>query len=76
MVVRMRHNRGQTGSRRSHHALKTAVLSLCIDCGSPKKPHDICTVCGKYKGKQIVDVHTKIAKKNAKAKEKAKKAGK
>ncbi|MEK7635088.1 MAG: 50S ribosomal protein L32 [Patescibacteria group bacterium] len=76
MVVRMRHNRSQTGSTRSHHALKTAVLSLCKDCGSPKAPHEVCSTCGKYKGKQVIDVHAKIAKKEKRAKEKAKVAGK
>lgn len=72
MVVRMRHTRSHTANRRSHHALKMASLSLCKDCGSPKAPHVICSVCGKYKGKQIVDVHTKISKKEKKSKEKKK----
>lgn len=73
MVVRMRHNRSQTGNTRSHHALVTRVLSLCKECGSPKAPHVVCSVCGKYKGKQVLDVHSKIAKREKKAKEKAKK---
>jgi hypothetical protein len=51
-------------------------LTLCKDCGSPKGQHNVCLVCGKYKGKQILDVHSKIAKKEKKAKEKAKAAGK
>lgn len=76
MVVRMRHNRSQTGNTRSHHALKASVLSLCKECGSPKSPHTVCSVCGKYKGKQIIDVHAKIAKREKKAKEKEKQAGK
>jgi large subunit ribosomal protein L32 len=49
---------------------------LCPDCGSPKAPHAVCQVCGKYKGKQVLDVHAKIAKKEKRAKEKAKAAGK
>lgn len=76
MVVRMRHNRSQRGNTRSHHALKAQALSLCKDCGSPKLPHMICSVCGKYKGKQVLNVHTKIAKKEKKLKEKAKATGK
>lgn len=76
MVVRMRHNRSQTGNTRSHHALKAPILTLCKDCGSPKAPHAVCGVCGKYKGKQVIDVHAKIAKKEKRAKEKAKAIGK
>jgi large subunit ribosomal protein L32 len=72
MVVRMRHNRSQRGNTRSHHSLVAPALALCKECGSPKAPHAICTVCGKYKGRQVIDVHSKIAKKEKKAKEKAK----
>lgn len=48
------------------------VLTLCKECGSPKAPHAVCTVCGKYKGKQVLNVSAKIEKKTKKAKEKAK----
>jgi len=76
MVVRMRHNRSQTGNTRSHHALVAPLLTLCKECGSPKAQHSVCMVCGKYKGRQVVDVHSKIAKKDKKVKEKTKQIGK
>jgi len=76
MVVRMRHTRAHTANRRSHHSLAPSALTLCKECGSPKAPHTICSVCGKYKGRQVVDVHSRIAKKEKKAKEKAKQANK
>jgi large subunit ribosomal protein L32 len=72
----MRHTRSQRGNTRSHHALTAPVLTLCKECGNPKAPHSICGTCGKYKGRQVIDVHTKIAKKEAKAKEKKKALGK
>ena len=72
MVVRMRHNRSQTGNTRSHHALVAMSLTLCKECGSPKAQHSVCAVCGKYNGRQVIDVHSKIAKKEKRAKEKAK----
>lgn len=72
MVVRMRHNRSQRGNVRSHHALTAPSFTLCKECGSPKAPHEVCTVCGKYKGRQVVDVHAKLAKKEKRAKEKEK----
>ena len=76
MVVRMRHTRSQRGNTRSHHALVTPILTLCKDCGSPKKPHAVCSICGKYKGKQVIDVHSKIARKEKKQKERAKESNK
>jgi hypothetical protein len=33
-------------------------------------PHTVCKVCGKYKGRQVVDVHARLAKREKKQKEK------
>ncbi|HFC76750.1 MAG TPA: 50S ribosomal protein L32, partial [Candidatus Moranbacteria bacterium] len=51
MSVRMRHTKGHTRNRRSHHALKTPRLSNCQDCGALHLRHRVCETCGKYKGK-------------------------
>jgi len=67
MVNHMRHNRGQTGSRRSHHAIKAASFVLCKDCGQPKSKHVVCANCGKYQGRQVIDMVAKAHKKAAKA---------
>ncbi len=66
MVTHMRHTRSQTGSRRSHHALKSPSVTLCKDCGQPKAKHVMCTTCGKYKSKVVVDMQKTIDKKHAK----------
>ena len=68
----MRHTRSHTKNRRSHHGLKPAALTLCKDCGSPKEPHVVCLTCGKYKSRQVVDVHAKLARKEKRQKEKEK----
>ena len=64
----MRHNRSQTGNRRSHHALKQPGISACKDCGSMKRKHTVCPVCGKYENRVVVDVHARLAKKEKKEK--------
>jgi large subunit ribosomal protein L32 len=66
MVNRMRHTRAHTRNRRSHHALTAVGSSLCKDCGHPKPKHIACPSCGKYKGRVVVDVTAKAAKKSKK----------
>lgn len=55
MTVRMRHTRGHTGNRRSHHALKTRVIVADKETGNLRLPHRIDEVTGMYKGKQIAE---------------------
>lgn len=71
----MRHTRSHTANRRSHHALKAQVLSLCSECGAPKMNHAMCLNCGKYKGKMVVDVHAALVKKEKKMKARSKALG-
>lgn len=70
MVVRMRHTRATTGDRRSHHALKDVRLSECSNCKEKHVRHRACPACGIYRGKTVIDVVAKAAKKAAKAKAK------
>ena len=70
MVVRMRHNRSQTGQHRAHLALKAHSLVKC-ECGNMRVSHRACPVCGRYNGKVAVDV---AAKAQARAERRTKKA--
>jgi large subunit ribosomal protein L32 len=40
--------------RRSHHALSPAAFQECPNCGELKKPHNLCSACGHYNGREIV----------------------
>jgi large subunit ribosomal protein L32 len=66
----MRHTKGHTRNRRSHHALKEPHLVKCQDCGELHLKHRVCENCGKYRGKVILDVEKATVKKEKKAKEK------
>jgi large subunit ribosomal protein L32 len=55
----MRHTRGHTGNRRSHHALTAPTLSVCKNCGAKHRPHHMCLDCGHYNGKMVVDMKAK-----------------
>ena len=68
MVIRMRHTRAHTGNRRSHHALKGAAFSKCSHCGAMRVPHTVCTACGYYRGRNVLNLVAKAEKKQAKGK--------
>ncbi len=65
MVVRMRHTRAHTANRRSHHGLKAANLSKCSNCGEAHRPHHMCLSCGFYNGRQVIDLASSKAKRDA-----------
>jgi large subunit ribosomal protein L32 len=71
MVVRMRHNRSQTGQHRAHLAIKAQSLTTC-ECGASRVPHRACPECGRYNGRVAVDL---AGKAQARAAKKTKKEG-
>jgi large subunit ribosomal protein L32 len=62
MSVRMRHTKGQTGSRRSHHALKATNVLKDKESGNLRLPHRIDEMTGMYRGKQIAPAFATRAK--------------
>lgn len=41
--------------RRSHNALEVVGTTKCSKCGAVIKPHRVCSACGSYKGKTVVE---------------------
>lgn len=42
--------------RRSHDSLTKPAVSTCPQCHEAKLPHRVCSNCGYYGGKEIVEV--------------------
>lgn len=61
----MRHTRGHTGNRRSHHALKNRVVVTDKESGALRLPHHIDETTGMYRGKLIAPPKEKRAKSTA-----------
>lgn len=53
MSVRMRHTKGHTGNRRSHHALTNVSVVKDAESGNLRLPHRLDEATGMYRGKQI-----------------------
>jgi len=70
MVVRMRHTKSKRNRVRSHHALSAGQFVKCGHCGAENLPHTVCTNCGYYAGREVVDVLAKLDKKERKKREK------
>ncbi len=68
MVVRMRHTKSHTANRRSHHALTAPKAVADKESGSIHLRHRVDLKTGMYKGRKILDVVGKVAKKQAKSK--------
>jgi len=49
-------SKAKRDSRRSHHALKTKSLISCPNCGDAMLLHRICSGCGFYKGKEVIQL--------------------
>ena len=49
--------------RRSHMGLKAPALDTCPQCHSPKLSHRVCTVCGTYAGREVIEVKSAKSKK-------------
>lgn len=75
MSIRMRHTRSHTRNRRSHHALSEPRLSTCPDCGKQHIRHQVCMQCGKYRGREVVDVAGITARKLERKERKLKELG-
>ena len=52
----------KTGARRSHHALKPILVRYDKD-GNPHLPHTATPKTGEYRGKKVVDVAVRAARK-------------
>lgn len=74
MSIRMRHTRGHSNNRRSHHALKEPRLSKDPDTGEFHLRHRANMATGRYKGRVVVDLARKAERKAAKEQARANEA--
>ena len=56
-VPKKRLSRARRDMRRAHdHLTFTKAVELCPNCAEPKLRHHLCSACGQYRGKQILEV--------------------
>jgi len=42
--------------RSSHWKLTAPAITTCPSCGAHRLPHRVCKACGKYNGRQVLDM--------------------
>ncbi|MBT3189993.1 MAG: 50S ribosomal protein L32 [Anaerolineae bacterium] len=49
-------SKGRRNRRRAHDFLTARNLTTCSNCGSARLPHTVCSECGFYKGREVIEV--------------------
>lgn len=65
MTIRMRHTRAHSKNRRSHHAVTGAAVTTDQDSGTTHLRHRASSKTGQYRGRTVIDMVKKVAKKQA-----------
>ena len=56
-VPKRRVSKARRDKRRSNvWKMNAAALVKCSKCGEYKRPHRVCTACGDYNGKQVIEI--------------------
>lgn len=61
-LPKRRHSSSRQGKRRGEQKIHVPSVSVCPNCKSPKLPHRVCSICGYYKGRQVIQVESKEEK--------------
>lgn len=69
-VPRHSHTRSKVGKTRMHKYIKPVALNVCPKCKKTILSHTVCKNCGYYKGKEVLNVLSKLTKKEQKSREK------
>jgi len=68
MVVRMRSTKSHRNNRRSHDSLSFPAVTMDKNTNVPHLRHRASLVTGQYKGRVVIDVQARLAKKTKKDK--------
>lgn len=55
-VPKRKSSKRRRNLRRAHDALKPIGLAKCPRCNQAVLPHTLCSNCGYYRGRQVIDM--------------------
>ena len=62
-LPKRKYAKSRQGKRRSHLKLSVPSLGYCNQCHSPKLSHHICSVCGSYNGREVMEIKSPTKRK-------------
>ncbi len=57
-LPKRKQSHGRTRRRRAHDHLTKINLVECPSCHAMRLPHTVCSACGYYRGKAVLDVQS------------------
>lgn len=57
-----RHSKSRRDKRRTHDRITKPNLGVCPQCKQPKLSHRVCSSCGYYKGRPVIEIKQKQKK--------------
>jgi large subunit ribosomal protein L32 len=54
-VPKRKVSKSKRDKRRTHKKATAPHLSTCPDCGEAVLPHHVCSSCGSYRGRTVID---------------------
>ncbi len=58
-VPKKKTSKSRRNMRRAHDSMNVVGSTSCSNCGLHKLPHNVCTHCGMYRGRQVLNVKSK-----------------
>ena len=55
-LPKRKYAKARRGKRRSHLGIVIPPLEYCPQCGSPKRAHHVCPICGNYAGREAITI--------------------
>lgn len=55
-------SKSRQGRRRAHLSIGRVNLIVCPACRSPRPSHQACPVCGTYRGREVLNVTARAAR--------------
>ncbi|MBN1114293.1 MAG: 50S ribosomal protein L32 [Oligoflexia bacterium] len=54
-VPKKKTSKSRRDTRRAHHALEKTGTIICSKCGERKILHRVCSSCGTYRGREVIN---------------------